>query len=145
CEVYELPCEAIRLDSTTTYGHHDSEVDGLMQFGHSTDHRPDLPQIKIMAAAAQPTTFPIASMIVPGNRADDTLYQPLIHRVRGHLHQSGLLYAGDCKMAAFGIRADIVQHKDYYLTVLPRTGEQAELIESWITEALSGPEPLQGL
>jgi transposase len=73
CEVYELPCEGIRLDSTTTFGYHAVAADGLLQFGHSTDHRPDLPQVKIMAAAAQPTSFPIASAVVSGNCADDTL------------------------------------------------------------------------
>ena len=82
-----------------------------------------------MAAAAQPTSYPLASMIVPGQSADDTLYQPLIQTVRKQLNKKGLLYAGDCKMAALGIRADIAKHKDYYLTVLPRTGDSAALID----------------
>jgi transposase len=143
CEVYELPCEGIRLDSTTTFGYQEVTAEGLLQFGHSTDHRPDLPQVKIMAAAAQPTSYPLASMVVPGNSADDTLYRPLLQTVRNQLKRSGLLYAGDCKMAALETRADIVQHKDYYLTVLPRTGEHAELIDTWIAEALAGTQPLQ--
>jgi transposase len=113
CEVYDIFYEGIRLDSTTTFGYHEITADGLLQFGHSTDHRPDLPQVKIMAAAAQPTSYPLASMIVPGHSADDTLYQPLIHTVRKQLNKKGLLYAGDCKMAALGTRADIVKHKDY--------------------------------
>jgi transposase len=143
CEVYDIPAEGIRLDSTTTFGYQEVTAEGLMQFGHSTDHRPDLPQVKIMAAAAQPTSYPLASMVVPGQSADDTLYPPLIHTVRDQLKKSGLLYAGDCKMAALGTRADIVKHKDYYLTVLPRTGDQAELIDRWIAAALAGEQPLQ--
>ena len=56
CEVYALPpVERIRLDATTTYGYHTVEDDGVMQLGHSKDHRPDLPQIKLMAAAAEPS------------------------------------------------------------------------------------------
>jgi transposase len=50
---------------------------------------------------------------------------------------------GDCKMAALGTRADIVKHKDYYLTVLPRTGASAELIDTWIAEVLAGQHVLQ--
>src|SRR3972149_6780856 len=34
---------AICVDSTTAYGHHQIEEAGLMQRGHSKDHRPDLP------------------------------------------------------------------------------------------------------
>jgi transposase len=143
CEVYDIPYEGIRLDSTTTFGYHEVQADGLLQFGHSTDHRPDLPQVKIMAAAAQPTSFPIASVVVPGHSADDTLYQPLIDTVRAQLKKNGLLYAGDCKMAALATRADIVKHKDYYLTVLPRTGENAALIDGWIEEALAGKQSVQ--
>jgi transposase len=143
CEVYDIPYEGIRLDSTTTFGYHEITADGLMQFGHSTDQRPDLPQVKIMAAAAQPTSYPLASMIVSGQSADDTLYQPLIHTVRKQLNKKGLLYAGDCKMAALGTRADIVKHNDYYLTVLPRTGDSAALIDQWIAEALAGKQHLE--
>ena len=40
CDVYELPLERVRLDSTTTYGYHTIAPDGLMQLGHSKDHRP---------------------------------------------------------------------------------------------------------
>jgi transposase len=46
-------------------------------------------------------------------------------------------------MAALATRADIVKHKDYYLTVLPRTGDNAELIDGWIAEALAGQHALQ--
>jgi transposase len=114
-----------------------------MQYGHSKDHRPDLPQLKLMAAVAQPTSCPIACDIVPGHRADDVLYLPLIERVRRQLQRTGLLYMGDCKMAALGTRADIAYHEDYYLTVLPRTGENAQLIDSWIADAVAHEETLR--
>ena len=47
----------------------------------------------------------LAGDIHPGNAADDPLYLPLYRRVRGLLGQTGLLYAGDCKMAALETRA----------------------------------------
>jgi transposase len=145
CEVYQIPVDGVRLDSTTTFGYHQVTAEGLLQFGHSKDHRPDLPQIKLMAAVAQPTSHSIACDIVPGNAADDPLYLPLIDRVRGQLKQKGLLYLGDCKMAALATRADLVAHGDYYLTVLPRTGEDATWIEAWIEEAVTNQDGVQRL
>jgi transposase len=52
-----------------------------MQRGHSKDHRPDLPQLKLMAAANPPATC--WRDIVPGQSADDRV-SPLIRRVRSN-------------------------------------------------------------
>jgi transposase len=141
CEVYALPpVERIRLDATTTYGYHTVEDDALMQLGHSKDHRPDLPQIKLMAAAAEPGGLFLAGDIHPGNAADDPLYLPLYRRVRELLGQTGLLYAGDCKMAALETRAEIAANGDFYLTRLPLTGALPAQLENWIDAALSGEQ-----
>ena len=145
CEVYEIDYQCVRLDSTTSFGYHTITPDGLMQRGHSKDHRPDLPQLKLMAAAAQPTSHLLACDIVPGQSADDPLYLPLIRRVRQQLRQQGLLYTGDCKMSALATRAELVAHRDYYLMPLPRTGDNADHIDSWIEEAIQGKHPLQNL
>jgi len=145
CEVYEISYQCIRLDSTTSFGYHTITPDGLMQRGHSKDHRPDLPQLKLMAAAAQPTSHILACDIVPGHSADDPLYLPLIRRVRQQLRQHGLLYTGDCKMSALATRAELAAEKDYYLMPLPRTGDNAEQIDAWIDEAARGTQPLQKL
>jgi transposase len=91
CQVYEIPLDCIRLDATTTYGYHQTTPAGVLQFGHSKDHRPDLPQLKLMAAVAQPTSQLVACDVVAGNNADDPLYLPLIRRVRQQLGRQGLL------------------------------------------------------
>ena len=145
CEVYEISYQCVRLDSTTSFGYHAITPNGLMQRGHSKDHRPDLPQLKLMAAAAQPTSHMLACDIVPGQSADDPLYLPLIRRVRQQLRQHGLLYTGDCKMSALATRAELVAEKDYYLMPLPRTGDSADQIEAWIEEAALGKQALQNL
>ena len=139
CNVYELPVERIRLDSTTSYGYHTVTEGGLMQLGHSKDHRPDLPQLKLMAAAAEPTGLLVASDVHPGNAADDPLYLPLIRRVRELLGQTGLLYTGDCKMAALETRAEVDAQGDFYLTPLPMTGETQREFGAWVDAAISGP------
>src|SRR3984885_3997024 len=106
-EVYEIPMDCVRYDSTTSCGYHTIDPEGVMQLGHSKDHRPDLPQLKLMAAAAQPSGLLLATDIYPGNAADDPLYVPLIGRVRKQLCRRGLLHVGDCKMAALATRAAI--------------------------------------
>ena len=72
CDVSALPpVQRVHLDATTSYGYHAIDDDGLMQLGHSKDHRPDLPQIKLMAAAASPGGLVLASDVHPGDAADD--------------------------------------------------------------------------
>jgi transposase len=139
CDVYALPpVERVHLDATTSYGYHAIDDDGLMQLGHSKDHRPDLPQIKLMAAAAWPGGLFLAGDVHPGNAADDPLYLPLYRRVRPLLGQTGLLYVGDCKMAALETRAEMAAHGDFYLTRLPLTGEVAAQFAGWVEAALTG-------
>jgi transposase len=138
--VYELACEQVRMDSTTSYGYHTVTEDGLMQFGHSKDHRPDKPQLKLMAAVAEPAGQMVASDVHPGYRADDGLYEPLVGRVR-EIVGSGKLYIGDAKMAALGTREAIVAGGDDYLTRLPKRGTHGER-DSWVDQALQSEDSL---
>jgi transposase len=140
CDVYALPVERVRLDATTTCGFHTVTEDGLMQLGHSKDHRPDLAQLKLMAAVAEPTGLFLVGDLHPGNAADDPLYLPLYRRVRTLLGQAGLLYAGDCKMAALEIRAEIAANQDFYLTRLPLTGTVAAQFAGWVEAAVVGDQ-----
>ncbi len=134
--VYDFETTGVRLDSTTSYGYHTPTEDGLMQLGHSKDHRPDLAQLKLMAGAIEPTGQLVACDVLPGQSADDPLYLPLIARIRQTLGRSGLLYTGDCKMAALCTRADIVAHGDHYLTPLPLTGNTRDEFEAWVGAAV---------
>jgi transposase len=138
--VYELTLAGIRLDSTTISGYHQVTDKGVMQLGHSKDHRPDLPQLKLMVAAAEPSGHLIASDVHPGQCADDPLYTPLLQRVRGIVGRTGLLYAGDCKMAALATRAEIAAHHDFYLMPLPLTGDTAAQCETWVTAIVAGTQ-----
>jgi transposase len=139
CDVHALPpVERVHLDATTSYGYHAIGDDGLMRLGHSKDHRPDLPQIKLMAAAAWPGGLFLAGEVHPGNAADDPLYLPLYRRVRALLGRDGLLYVGDCKMAALETRAEIAAAGDLYLTRLPLSGEVAAQFAAWVEAALTG-------
>ena len=108
----------VRVDSTTGKTYAGVDEDGLFQFGHSKDHRPDLAQVKINMATLDPLGLTISTTVVAGNTADDPLYAPEIARVRLTIGKHSLTYAGDCKMAALSTRVFIVAGNDYYLCPL---------------------------
>ena len=138
--VYDLRPTRVRVDSTTASGYWQVTEDGLFQFGHSKDHRPDLPQLKVMLATLDPLGLPIATDVVSGERADDRLYLPAIARVRASLPQRGLLYVGDCKMSALETRAGVQAGGDYYLCPLSAVQVPPALLDTYLTEAwASGP------
>jgi transposase len=139
---YQLPCEQVRLDSTSAAVYHDPAQGSLFAYGVSKDHRPDLAQLKVMLAALDPLGLPLATLIVAGNRADDGLYLPVWQQARTVLGQAGLLYIGDSKMEALATRASLAQAGDYYLTPLSLKGQQAELLGSLLEPVWSKEQAL---
>jgi transposase len=131
-QVYDLSPQRVRLDSTSVSGFWNVNEDGLFQQGHSKDHRPDLPQLKLMLATLDPLGLPIASEIVPGNAADDPLYKPAVDQVRQTLGAKGLLYVGDCKMGSLGTRYLIQSGGDYYLCPLSKTQVSDEDLQQYL-------------
>jgi transposase len=130
--VYDLTTERVHVDSTTASAYASVSEGGLFQFGPGKDHRPDLPQVKVMQAVLDPLGMPLATDVVSGERADDPLYIPCIARVQHSLGRHGLLFVGDCKMAAHDTRTFIALAGDYYLCPLP----QVQLAEGELDEAL---------
>lgn len=116
--VYDLAVSCVRIDTTTSSGYRPVETDGLFQFGHSKDHRPDLPQVKIAQSALDPLGLPVSTTIVSGNQADDPLYIPEIEKVQQSLRPSGLTYVGDSKMSSLRIREYLAKSQNYYLCPL---------------------------
>lgn len=141
--VYDLQPQRVRIDSTTAKGYGQVTPEGLFQLGHSKDHRPDLPQVKINLSVLDPLGLPVTTTVVSGERADDPLYVPEIQRVRANVGRPGLTYIGDCKMAALQTRATVVASGDYYLCPLssiqlPATELAAVLVPVW-----RGEQPLR--
>jgi transposase len=140
--VYELPTARVHVDSTSASAYTTVSENGLFQFGHSKDHRPDLPQVKVMQAVLDPLGMPLATEVVSGERADDPLYVPCIRRVQASLGRHGLLYVGDCKMASRDTRAFLAAQGDFYLCPIPAL----QLAESELAEAIeavwSGAQPV---
>ena len=138
-EIYDLSQDVIRCDATTVSGDHEVTEGGLVQFGHSKDD-PTRPQIKVMMGSLDPLGMPLATDVLSGERADDSLYIPIIERIRTGLKTTGLLFVGDCKMSALEIRAYLARHQDFYLSPLPLTGTTAEAMDAWITEGVTQGE-----
>jgi transposase len=141
--VYDLHPSRVRLDSTTVSGYLHPTPDGLFQFGHSKDHRPDLPQVKIKLSALDPLALPLGITIVGGQRADDGLYVPAIRQVQQTLEHRGLLYVGDCKMAALPTRAYVQQSGDYYLCPLSGVQVSAAVLQQLVAPVQAGTQPLR--
>jgi transposase len=140
--VDDLSTERVHVDSTTASAYTSVSDEGLFQFGHSKDHRPDLPQVKIMQAVLDPFAMPLATDVVSGERADDPLYIPCIQRVQESLQRHGLLFVGDCKMAARETRAFIALTGDYYLCPLPQTQWGEGELEAALERVWSGEQAL---
>ncbi len=130
--VYQLKPQRVRLDSTTASGYWTVTEEGLFQFGYSKDHRPDLPQLKVMLSALDPLGLPIATQVVAGEAADDPLYLPAVQQVSQSLGEHGLLYVGDCKMAALATRAYLQAQADYYLCPLPSKQLPEEMLQAYL-------------
>jgi hypothetical protein len=69
--------------------------------------------------------LPVATAVLPGDRADDPLYVPLVQRARSTVAQRGLLYVGDCKMGALRTRATIHHRARLLLVPLGRDAGRA--------------------
>jgi transposase len=120
------------VDATTASGYWTVTEEGLLQFGHSKDHRPDLPQVKVMLSSLDPLGMPLATQVVSGERADDPLYVPAIAQVRQGLGRRGLLYIGDSKMGALETRAFVQAGGDYYLCPLGLVQLPADVLRSYL-------------
>jgi transposase len=140
--VYELSTERVHVDSTSASAYATVTEGGLFQFGHSKDHRPDLPQVKVMQAVLDPLGMPLATDVVSGERADDPLYVPCIERVQHSVGRCGLLFVGDCKMAAHATRAFIALAGDYYLCPLPQVQQDEGELEEAVERVWSGEQAL---
>jgi len=140
--VYSLDVEIVRVDSTTSSVYGETTETGLFQRGHSKRHRPDLPQVKIMMSTLDPMALPLVTDIISGEAADDPLYVPAITKVRQTLDRRGLLYVGDCKMAAQKTRVFVAAGQDFYLCPLPEKQMPEEQLRGYLADfSASGQQP----
>ena len=143
--VYKLKPERVRIDTTTGSGYWQVTEDGLFQLGHSKDHRPDLPQMKVVLATLDPMGMPVACQVVAGNLADDPLYIPAIDQVRQGIGEKGLLYIGDCKMMSLETRAHLEAGDDDYLGPFSRVQVSEVTLDDYLHGVWTGKQSLQSV
>jgi len=130
---YALPTEVARIDMTTVSVYHrPAHEEGLLHFGHSKDHRPDLRQFKEALGTLDPVGLPLATATLSGEQADDPNYIPVWERLVATLGRPDFLTVADCKLASLANRAYIQSHGGFYLTPLPMTGTTPEELRQWV-------------
>jgi transposase len=138
-EAYALPTDIARIDATSVSVYHEPDSDdGLMRFGHSKDHRPDLRQFKLVLSTIDPGGLPLASETIAGNESDDRQYIQAWERLASTLKRTDFLCVGDCKLASLENRAHIRTRKGFYLAPLPMTGDVPDELRAWVN-APPGP------
>ena len=81
-DLLNLEVDLLFFDTTSTYVERDEEGDGLPRYGHSKDHRPDLPQI-VIGLAVTKEGIPVKCWVLPGNTADMKTVETVKDDLRG--------------------------------------------------------------
>ena len=82
-DLLNLEVDLLFFDTTSTYLERDQEnEDGLSRYGHSKDHRPDLPQI-VIGLAVTKEGIPVKCWVLPGNTQDMTTVKRVKDELRG--------------------------------------------------------------
>lgn len=142
--VSDLSAQMGRTDSTTAKSY-TQRVEGLFAFGHSKDHRPDLPRVKINVSCLDPLGLPLTTTVVRGQVADDGLYVPEIGKVQQPLGRHGGTYIGDCKMGAAATRASIAACGDYSLCPLSGVQVSDRELAALLAPVWIGQQPLRSI
>lgn len=133
-KLYGLSITHIELDATIGQQYRSVIEEGLLQIGHSKQHRAGLPQIKMMMSNAAQYNIPLLINTVSGNRADDGLYVPLINQTRSVVGTEGILWQGDSKLGSLENRYEIAKHRDFYLTPASLVQLKTETLRDYVRE-----------
>lgn len=143
-QAHELPTEVGRYDTTSFNVYHDPENQnkGLLNFGHSKNHRPDLLQFKQGLGTLDPAGIPLVTETLPGNKADDICYVPAWRLMAQTIGHTEFLFIADCKAAALETRATIDKEKGYYLFPMPMTGHTPEELKRLVLNLPVEPQEI---
>jgi transposase len=82
-DLLNLEVDLLFFDTTSTYLEREEEdTEGLKRYGHSKDHRPDLPQI-VIGLAVTKEGIPVKCWVLPGNTQDMTTVEKVKDDLRG--------------------------------------------------------------
>jgi transposase len=93
-DLLNLEVDLLFFDTTSTYLERDEEdEEGLKRYGHSKDHRPDLPQI-VIGLAVTKEGIPVKCWVLPGNTPDMKTVERVKDDLRGW-HLSRCVWVAD--------------------------------------------------
>jgi transposase len=144
-QAYALPTEVARFDLTSVNVYHAPEnvaAGGILEFGHSKNHRPDLLQFKQSLGTLDPAGVPLVTMTLKGSGADDPQYVPAWQQLSATIGHPDFIVVGDCKMGALETRLKIARDGGVYLCPLPMTGAVPHDLAEWVNQV---PEPLEDI
>ncbi len=133
-KIFDLKSDLIEVDATIGKSFKKAVEGGLFQYGNSKQFRSDLPQFKTMLCTLDPLGYPMGSLTVSGNTADDTLYVPVIEQAMQKLPNTGSLFMGDCKLGSMSSRAFIHKNGHYYLCPLSGVQIKEEELNAYIND-----------
>jgi len=141
---YHLPVEVGRADTTSVSVYHDraAGADGLLQFGKSKDHRPDLRQYVQALGTLDPAGLPLVSETLAGNAGDPPVYLPVWRRMVNIIGHADWLFVGDSKLHSAQNIAEIHRAGGYLLTPLQMTGHMPDHFAAWLAQR---PERLRSI
>lgn len=98
-ELFELQCDLLLYDITSTYFEGDAEGNPLAQRGYSRDSRPDRPQVCIGLVVTE-DGFPLGYEIFAGNTHDSTTVQGIIQAMEKKYGSLGRVWVMDRGMVS---------------------------------------------
>lgn len=141
---YELPTDIGRYDTTSFNVYHQSNGrdTGILQFGHSKNHRPDLLQFKQGLGTIDPAGVPLMTETISGNTADDRCYVPAWRRMANTIGRPDFLFIADCKAASAETRCTIDKEQGSYLFPMPMTGDIPEILKESVLNPPEKPQEI---
>lgn len=131
------------LDSTSmqVYGEYDNrEGIGLVTFGHSKDHRPDLKQFMIYLMSSQDGDVPLLAKTVAGNTSDKELFRERLKELRGQIQEGEHVYfVADSALYTQTTIGELSSSMKW-ITRVPETVSEAKRIAQY-TDSLEELEP----
>lgn len=136
---YRLPTEhaTVRIDTTSVTVHGDDDGSGVIAYGYSKDHRPDLGQFKVLMATLDPLGMPLLAQLMAGNSSDDGCYVPAYEEAIKSTG-SDIMVISDRKMSALATRVHLHSGGSRYLTPLAMVGTTKADMERWVDAAVTG-------
>jgi transposase len=103
-------------------------------FGYNKDHRPDLKQLLYSVTIASDGAVPLHAKTYDGNTTDDAVHIDTWSFLKQIVGSSDFLYVADSKLCTRENMSAIATQKGRFLTVMPRTRNEAEWFGNYLDE-----------